>query len=160
MSFKELDELFGSGQNFFLSEDGDTLDFVPVGEPWAADTTDVKGNEKKEAVFAVVSDKGFGALPINPARYRQIRPLLRQLVTMGNIDTDSGEFTPDESGTDCIRKAIRMTRRGAKGKMDTIYELALVTPSQTILDNLDTLDDEEIVQIAQESYDAFKKSKK
>ena len=135
MSYDECDNVFGSGSIFWLGDDGEELTFVPVGEPSLVKQGEGK-RERDLALFAVASDKGIGAFPVSPARYRSLRPMLSNLKD----------------------KAVHVKRSGAKGELDTNYAFELVPMPDSIRAILDGYVTTDIVALAEGAWHVFTKN--
>jgi len=108
MSWKEKMKEFGGGNFTFLSEDGEALTFIVVGEPVLLKST-YKGKEQERIGCPIVTDDGF-CLLIGGKR------LARKLSKHESLFAIS---------------ALMVVRHGAVGDTDTKYDVKVLPEPET-----------------------------
>lgn len=98
MTWKDKIEEFGGSDATFLTEDGETITFVIVGEP-VLFISKYKGQENNRIGFPIVSEEGFSILVIGKRVVRRL-----------------GKHEKDFETT-----AFEVTRNGEANSQDTTY---------------------------------------
>ncbi|GAI38634.1 unnamed protein product [marine sediment metagenome] len=107
MSWKEKSKEFGGGDLAFLSEDGEVINFVVVGEPVLLEGK-FKGRPTEKVGCPIVTEDGFVLLVAGKRLFRKIAK-------------------HEERFGDCVFQAIR---HGEQGDINSTYDLKMLDDNE------------------------------
>lgn len=115
MSWKDKVKEFGGGDLAFLSEDGEVLDFIVVGEPVLLEGK-FKGNPTEKIGCPVITDDGFVLFIVGKRLFRKIA-----------------------KHEDCFfTNVLQATRHGEQGDIHATYDLKILN-DESLLAKLQAL---------------------